>query len=366
MGRPKRKSTSPYASNRSASGPPKKKTGSQASTSAIQHQDNPDLNHHTTPSSGHQTETHEQQGSTSSQQDVTVLYWRDPPVSDPPETLPSPSPARTVPTISNTETSGINQHTIPIASIHSALGSHVSQSNKNKIINGEYIDLSQLLENTIKHEKQENQIVMVDGVLTTKAKSKNSLNTIEVWTDAFIVYISIYSAVHASKFQALLKYMHDVRLGASRIRGLGWKEYDEQFRLKMSANPTKSWENIDQELWLLYMVSANTMPEIKHNSQVGLKSSINKCYNFNYKGTCDRTPCNYKHVCFKCSGNHPFFACTVSVGHSQLHQPFRHGAPNRFQNPGFQGSFRPRIPTQNTRAQGGPRYMGHRQISHQD
>ena len=239
----------------------------------------------------------------------------------------------------------------------------MSQSNKNKIINGEYIDLSQLLENTFKQEKQENQIDMVDGVLTTKVKSKNNINTVEVWTDAFIVYISIYSAVHTSKFQALLKYMHDVRLGASRIKGLGWKEYDEQFRLKMSVNPTKSWEVIDQELWLLYMVSPNTVPEIKHNSQVGLKSSINKCYNFNYKGTCDRTPCNYKHVCFKCSGCHPFFACTVSVGHvghNQLHQPFRYGATNRFQNLGFQGSFRPRLPYQNTRAQGGARHMGPR------
>ena len=193
MGRLKRKSTSPYATNRSNA---KKKTGSKSSVSATQHQVIPELNANVTPS-GHQTEPQQHgpgtQSSTSSQQDVTLLYWRDPPVNDPPEILPSTSTVRTLPTTSSTETSGIHQHTvstqntIPIASIHSALGSHVSQTNKNKITNGEYIDLSQLLENTIKHEKQENQIVMIDGVLTTKQKSKNSINTIEVWTDAFII-----------------------------------------------------------------------------------------------------------------------------------------------------------------------------------
>ena len=47
--------------------------------------------------------------------------------------------------------------------------------------------------------------------------------------------------------------MHIVRLGASRINGLGWKTYDEQFRLKMGIDPVKSWEIVDQELWLLYM-----------------------------------------------------------------------------------------------------------------
>jgi hypothetical protein len=40
------------------------------------------------------------------------------------------------------------------------------------------------------------------------------IHTIEKWTDAFIVYISIYTFAHPEKYQALLKYMHIVRLGA--------------------------------------------------------------------------------------------------------------------------------------------------------
>lgn len=364
MGRPKRKSTSPFAnnSNRDTNHGPSK-TKRKTATPETQPQDQV---HQDTPTN-HSTSS--QPSSSQPQQDLTVVYWRDPPsqVNDPrPAEAISPSLQA-----ASTGASGINeqvnfptQNTKQIPSIHSALGSHVSQSNKNKIINGEYLDLSQLLENTVKNERQENQIVMVDGVLTAKERSKRSITTIEVWTDAFIVYISIYSAVHAAKLQGLLKYMHDIRLGASRIRGLGWKDYDEQFRLKMSSNPTKSWEEIDQELWLLYMVS--TSSELKNNPHGFTKTSVNKCYNYNYKGMCDRTPCTYKHICFKCSGNHPFFACTVGVAPNPINHPFRPGTPNRFQNPGFQNQFRPRLPAQSARShsQAGPKYMGPRQFSY--
>jgi hypothetical protein len=75
------------------------------------------------------------------------------------------------------------------------LGAHVSQTHKNKIINGEYIDLALLLENTTISEKQEKQIVIIYGVLATRDNTKQIINTISKWTDAFIVYISIYSSM---------------------------------------------------------------------------------------------------------------------------------------------------------------------------
>jgi hypothetical protein len=39
------------------------------------------------------------------------------------------------------------------------------------------------------------------------------INTISKWTDDFIVYISIYSSAHPSKYQGLLKYMHTALRG---------------------------------------------------------------------------------------------------------------------------------------------------------
>ncbi|ESP03456.1 hypothetical protein LOTGIDRAFT_171395 [Lottia gigantea] len=40
-------------------------------------------------------------------------------------------------------------------------------------------------------------------------------------------------------------------------QGLGWKKYDEQFRLKRAFNLDMSWSDVDSELWLLYMYSPN-------------------------------------------------------------------------------------------------------------
>jgi hypothetical protein len=46
------------------------------------------------------------------------------------------------------------------------------------------------------------------------------INNIETWTNAFIVYTSIYCGIHVNQFRDLLKYMSMVRLGASRT--IGW------------------------------------------------------------------------------------------------------------------------------------------------
>ena len=47
----------------------------------------------------------------------------------------------------------------------------------------------------------------------------------------------------------MLKYIHTIRLSQ------GWKNYDKQFRLRKWQDPISSWALIDQELWLLYLLS---------------------------------------------------------------------------------------------------------------
>ena len=168
--------------------------------------------------------------------------------------------------------------------------------------------------------------------------------------------------------------MQVVRLGASRVKGLGWQKYDEQLRLKMSVDPTTSWESIDQELWLLFMVDC-PVSSLPQNNQVMMSStaksypvmnmsSINKCYNYNYKGICERNPCFYKHVCFRCSGAHPFLSCPQNTTNQYL----RPRAPIEsfsVRNAPRMQHIRPRFPGYSFRAQGqtGPRYLGPRQVA---
>lgn len=64
--------------------------------------------------------------------------------------------------------------------------------------------------------------------------------------------------------------MSMVRLGASRTMGLGWKSYDEQFRLRKTQNPSSI---IDKELWLLYKNNTKTQFNnyTDHNSYASKK-----------------------------------------------------------------------------------------------
>ena len=99
----------------------------------------------------------------------------------------------------------------------------------------------------------------------------------------------------------------------------------------MGIDPVKSWEIVDQELWLLYMGGTrNSLPDSYKNDKS--KTSVNKCYNFNKMGMCDRIPCNYKHVCSSCSGRHPYYTCPNRNTYENVgNHSFRARAPNRFQ-----------------------------------
>jgi hypothetical protein len=60
-------------------------------------------------------------------------------------------------------------------------------------------------------ENNDKQVVLIDGVLSTKEKTKQTIHTIEKWTDVFIVYISIYTSAHPEKYQAREKNAHFVQ-----------------------------------------------------------------------------------------------------------------------------------------------------------
>lgn len=96
------------------------------------------------------------------------------------------------------------------------------------------------------------------GELATREVVRSSIKIqyISRWTVSFLVYASIYAVAHQIYFQGLLKYLHDIRLEASKCGegDLGWKKYDEQFRL--SIDPPIEWSKVDLELWLMFMTSS--------------------------------------------------------------------------------------------------------------
>lgn len=205
-----------------------------------------------------------------------------------------------------------------VQSYHNDLGHNVSNNLKLKIANGEYVNLGLLVDRTNESDPNDDTkyFSMQGGNITLSSKYKPKVITdIQVWTDAFLVYASIYVLAHPECSTALFKYMHTIRLGASRAKALGWRDYDIQFRLKKECNPNMSFAVVDQELWLLYMYSPLAVQgSVTQNIPL-------RCYEFNYKGQCNKSVCQYKHECILCSLNHPYIKCRRGSGSDSTYRP---------------------------------------------
>jgi hypothetical protein len=115
----------------------------------------------------------------------------------------------------------------------------------------------------------------LEELVLQKTQNKVKIDNIDQWTSAFIVFISIFCKVHVSRFQELLKYLHTVRLGASRSTSLTWKLYDEQYRLRKVQNTSSSWACVDTELWLAYMSPSSHLN--MHTSQQNNLCTLMAC-----------------------------------------------------------------------------------------
>ena len=153
----------------------------------------------------------------------------------------------------------VNDNITPVQSFNEDLGVGVSQQMREKIINGEYVDLETLLVST--YSEQSRAVVIVLWQFKFKAKVWKKISDLNTWLDAILIYTSIYIKAHPNSANGLLKYIYNVKLGVARCAGFSWINYDQQFRLKRARNPSLSWGNVDMELWLLYISQGIAPPQ---------------------------------------------------------------------------------------------------------
>lgn len=212
----------------------------------------------------------------------------------------------------NSQNSVVSQNNgsgVPLSdSFRDDLGLHVAQSVKDKIINGEYIELESLILNNINAVDQSKALVVDNsGNINVKQTNKRTITDISTWIDAFLIFASIYIRAHPEAMQGILKYMANVKLGAHRCIGLGWLSYDQQFRLRKAKNIAMEWGTVDMELWLLYISQGHkTMPQIENNT-----TYFGKCFKYNNTGICGRSSCRFSHKCLKCGGAHAAIFCNI-------------------------------------------------------
>uniref|UniRef100_K1S6Q3 Uncharacterized protein n=1 Tax=Magallana gigas TaxID=29159 RepID=K1S6Q3_MAGGI len=72
------------------------------------------------------------------------------------------------------------------------LGYHVDNATKQKIVNGEYVNLASLPVHDANRLQLSTWSMDSQGQIIAQPKHNHSLTTIEKWTDAFIIYACIY------------------------------------------------------------------------------------------------------------------------------------------------------------------------------
>ncbi|KAH3829665.1 hypothetical protein DPMN_102893 [Dreissena polymorpha] len=120
---------------------------------------------------------------------------------------------------------------------------HVASQTRQKNWNGEFVDFISHLPKFRETSQQKVKIMKREIIVSHFGVIKN-IERIGVWSDAFLINMAIFLARHGNKHLELIQYMHNVRTAASRFAG--WADYDRQFRLKLSQNPTCRWDIIDR------------------------------------------------------------------------------------------------------------------------
>ena len=197
----------------------------------------------------------------------------------------------------------------------SPLGLHVPQAVRERICQGLFVDFALLYNDAASavvaklHEQQSsNFTVAVEGgnlVLKRLGAQRRRIETFDMWQSAFHVFMSIFISKHPSRCAELLKYAEIIRTASIQFPGLGWKAYDEQFRLRQEANPNRSWGEIDYELWLTVAAASVTSPVMRstnHSYQSVLKPRTRPglCFAYNSATGCTYAKCRFAHTCQKC------------------------------------------------------------------
>lgn len=234
---------------------------------------------------------------------------------------------------SSSQVSGVNQVLdVPDSGpgMHDPVSGHIPQKIKEKVWRGEYIHFGLLLKTAKELAADpmlDGDLVLKGGTLTVINKKSDSIHNIHTWTNAFIIYMDILLDKWPGKAKEYLKYMHNIRLAATRNAN-GWVAYDEQFRLKKVRFPSSSWGLIDQELWIVHVAthystnlpasaSSSGYESRQFNVHVGQNTGNNqstfqsrtgggfqrvrqRCFRFQEDRCTFGKKCKFEHKCSKC------------------------------------------------------------------
>ena len=187
------------------------------------------------------------------------------------------------------------------------LGSVVDSKLKARIWAGHYIELDLLLGRVVDNPVLIFDIRLQQSSVQTREQAQRRIANISQWTDAFLVFMAIYTERFPTEVASVLKYVQLMRTMAFTTKSNIFLAYDRDFR-KLRAHNNMPWNVLHHELFFLLTSRAHHAPSVQQKMGFPQRKQpfcAGLCYAFVSTGRCSKPLCPYKHACPSCGGNHP-------------------------------------------------------------
>ena len=191
------------------------------------------------------------------------------------------------------------------------LGSLVDSKLKARIWAGQYIELDLLLGGIVDNPVLIFDIRLQQSSVQTREQAQHRITNISQWTDAFLMFMAIYTERFPTEVASILKYVQLMRTMAFTTKSNIFLSYDRDFR-KLRAHNNMPWNVLHQELFFSLNSRADHVPSVQQKMGFPQRKQpfrAGLCYAFGSTGRCRKPLCPYKHACPSCGGNHPKSHC---------------------------------------------------------
>ena len=236
--------------------------------------------------------------------------------------------------------------------VNRPLGANLSDTLKNRIRRGDYVNIQHLLTDDGDFDEQQHQrmtlevrsIGQEETLSVVKPNHTKEITTTGQWLPAFTIYAAVLTEHSPQHAPGLFKHIADITEMARRFGGLAWKKYDESFRKETKANGLHFGQvHWDARFRCLEQTVNNKAVSYSFRGQVNRSRGgfvrspaisnqlfqTGQCFQFEQFGSCTKSACHFKHACSKCFGKHPTSRCGLRPSHPQRGgRPIAPRAPN--------------------------------------
>ena len=230
----------------------------------------------------------------------------------------SPSVSSSLPSFDNSGSVPTSEKAFIVGPGHAPVPAKLAK----KIIEGQFVELADLLTVNLRAGDQEPQTILEGKLLVSHVKRRQvEIKDILTWTEAFTIFQLVLCASHPLRWLDLTRYKLLIIQTARQYPGLAWLEYDLAFRRDAAASGLTDWSKMNLDLYTFHLrlpASSSLQPGPSSLSGFPQSSSDSPdshrggpfCHSWN-EGKCQWRygRCKFRHNCSNCEGEHAKANC---------------------------------------------------------